>query len=345
MQTTKLNSPVLDISSCPVLGSPSNPVLGRLAPSPSGRMHLGNIFAALIAWVSAKSQGGKILLRIEDLDPRTQTADWSKILIEDLHWMGLDWDIGPIYQRDRIDVYAEALAKLKSMGVTYPCFCTRSELHAASAPHATDGTPIYNGTCKHLTSAQIAQKSSVRNPAIRLEVPPANCADSNIAFDDLVYGRYEQNLAKECGDFLVQRSDGIFAYQLAVSVDDAQMGVTEVVRGNDLLSSTPRQIYIMQLLDYQNTREQNIRYAHIPLLMSQGNKRLSKRDHACGLDELKSRFKNPQNIIGFLAYACSLTTKLEPMLAKDLASIFDWETLSKTPHQIYVADKLESCGL
>ena len=247
-------------------------VVGRFAPSPSGRMHLGNIFSALMAWLSVRSQGGRMVLRIEDLDTRCHNPLWSDLFIEDLRWLGLDWDEGPFYQRDRTSLYEDALKKLIASGLTYPCFCTRAELHAASAPHASDGTPIYAGTCRHLSPAEVAQRTAVRPPATRLRVPEANSPFDTIEFVDGVYGEQCESLSSECGDFLIRRSDGIFAYQLAVVVDDAAMGVTEVVRGNDLLSSTPRQMYLQHLLGYPHPH-----YAHVPLLVAADGRRLSKR--------------------------------------------------------------------
>ncbi len=313
-------------------------LLGRLAPTPSGRMHLGNVFSSLMAWVSAKSQGGEVLLRIEDLDPATQTGDWDAVIMDDLHWLGLDWDEGPVYQHNRIEAYEEAFVKLCDLGLVYPCFCSRAELHAATAPHASDGTPIYNGRCRGLSRGQVEVKRKQKNPAMRLRVPDRDDPNATIEFCDLVCGAQKQCLAQECGDFLVRRSDGVFAYQLAVALDDAQMGVREVVRGNDLLSSTPRQMYVRKLLGFDD----NIRYAHIPMLMSPDGKRLSKRDLDCGMDELRERFKTPENLIGFLAHQCGLTANFDPISPASLAEHFDWAALSSAPREIYLAEELSA---
>ena len=207
---------------------------GRFAPSPSGRLHLGNLLCALLVWLSARQKGGRVLLRVEDLDTARCPRRYAAQMEADLRWLGLDWDIGPgkdggtgpYEQSRRTAVYQAALEKLQGMGRVYPCFCTRAELHASSAPHREDGQVIYAGTCRHLTAAEIAEKSSLRPPALRLAVP-----DERWGFTDGHMGRYEENLAADCGDFLLRRSDGMFAYQLAVVVDDAAMGVTEVVRG------------------------------------------------------------------------------------------------------------------
>ncbi len=183
-----------------------------------------------------------MVLRIEDLDPRAQDRSVARLLMDDLTWLGLDWDEGPYFQSERGDLYADAIEHLGEQGLTYPCFCTRSELHAATAPHASDGTYVYQGTCRNLSPEEVARKSMVRRPATRLRVPDEDDPAGTVTFDDVVYGRCSEMLARECGDFLVRRSDGVVAYQLAVVVDDALMGVTQVVRGHDLLGSAPRQI-------------------------------------------------------------------------------------------------------
>lgn len=302
--------------------SASVPVVGRFAPSPSGRMHLGNIFASLIAWLSARSQGGRMVLRIEDLDERTRSGPWADLLIEDLQWLGLDWDEGPFYQHDREDLYRAALEQLQGSGLTYPCFCTRAELHAATAPHASDGTPIYVGTCRDLSPAAVAERSRVRPPAIRLRVPDAGDPAGQIAFEDRAYGLQREVLACDCGDFLVRRSDGVFAYQLAVVVDDAAMGVTEVVRGCDLLDSSARQMYLQNLLGLPHPT-----YAHVPLIMAPGGRRLSKRDHDCGMDALRERFRTPERLLGFLAHAAGIAPDDLPRSAAELVDLFSWDAI------------------
>ena len=209
-------------------------VLGRFAPSPSGRMHLGNIFSCLMAWLSARSQDGRILLRIEDLDTARCPMRYAEQMIRDLLWLGLDWDQGPevsgpnkpYFQSQRTALYQAALDRLEAQGLVYPCFCTRAELHAASAPHREDGLTVYAGTCRNLTPAEREERARRRSPALRLRVP-----DKEYSFTDGHMGPCAEHLARDCGDFLLRRSDGMFAYQLAVVVDDAAMGVTEVVRG------------------------------------------------------------------------------------------------------------------
>ena len=229
-------------------------VCGRFAPSPSGRMHLGNLLCGLIAWLSVRSQNGKMILRQEDLDEMRCPRSYAELIEQDLRWFGLDWDEGglagsgshaPYLQSRRSEIYQQYLDKLNQKGLLYPCFCSRAQLHAASAPHLEDGQVLYPGTCRHLTPEQIAQKRKIRPPALRVKVP-----DETVTFTDLHYGLVEQNLATQCGDFILRRSDGVFAYQLAVTVDDGLMGVTQVIRGRDLLSSTPRQIWLLRELGF-----------------------------------------------------------------------------------------------
>lgn len=301
------------------------PVVGRFAPSPSGRMHLGNVFSCLCAWLSAKSQGGRVVLRIEDLDDRCKKPEVAAQLIDDLAWLGLDWDEGPYCQHERTELYVDALHRLEDMGLTYPCFCTRAELHAASAPHASDGTPIYRGTCRGLSAAEVAERSLRRPPATRLRVPAVDDVEHDmIEFVDRTYGAQSEALATECGDFLVRRSDGVFAYQLAVVVDDAAMGITEVVRGCDLLGSTPRQIYLQRLLGLPTPR-----YAHVPLLVAPDGRRLSKRDRDLDLGELRARFGTPEALLGWLAGQTGLADDGSPRTAAQLAEGFAWDRVRK----------------
>ena len=247
--------------------------VGRFAPSPSGRIHLGNMLCCLLSWLSARQKGGKVVLRIEDLDTARCPRRYARQMIDDLRWLGLDWEEGPevggpdgpYYQSERTALYEAALKTLEEKGLVYPCYCTRAELHAASAPHRSDGQTIYAGTCRRLTAEQRAAKN--RAPAARLVTPDEECA-----FTDGHMGPYRENLARDCGDFLLRRSDGMFAYQLAVVVDDAAMGVTEVVRGSDLLSSTPRQLYLYDLLGLTAPE-----FYHFPLLLTADGRRLSRR--------------------------------------------------------------------
>lgn len=300
------------------MGGTSKQVVGRFAPTPSGRMHAGNVFSALMAWLGVRSAGGRMVLRIEDLDPRAHNREYARLLIDDMHWLGLDWDEGPYYQSERGDVYAQALDVLSKKGCTYPCFCTRAELHAASAPHASDGTYVYAGTCRGLSAEEVARRAEIRPPATRLRVPA-----SDISFVDLVYGLRHEVLSQDCGDFLVQRSDGIVAYQLAVVVDDALMGVTQVVRGRDLLGSTPRQMYIQELLGYAHPT-----YAHVPLLVTPNGRRLSKRDRDLDLGEMRSHETGPERLLGWLASTVGLAENGEELSADELVPRFSWDAIA-----------------
>lgn len=294
--------------------------VGRFAPSPSGRMHLGNVFTALLAWLSVRSQKGKMLLRIEDLDPDRSKREYIDALKDDLAWLGLTYDEEMPLQSTRAARYAEAFAKLP----TYPCYCTRNELHDASAPHASDGKLIYGGTCRNLTEAERSAKH--RTPAWRVCVP-----DIEIAFTDGVYGVQRENLAKDCGDFIIRRSDGVYAYQLAVVCDDADGGVTEVVRGCDLLDSTPRQIWLYQALGLPVPR-----FYHVPLLVAPDGKRLSKREKSLDMAHLRERY-TPEELIGRLAYYAGLTAAPVPVSAAELIERFSWEKIGRS--QIVVREK------
>lgn len=296
--------------------SSSAPVVGRFAPSPTGRMHAGNVFAALTAWLVAKSQGGRIVLRIEDLDAERSKPVYIDAVQRDLEALGLTWDEGPYFQHDRTEAYRAAYDELRERGLVYPCFCTRADLHAASAPHRGE-KPVYPGTCRHLSDGERAARAQQRMPAQRLIVP-----DREVAFVDQVQGSYAQNLAADCGDFLVQRSDGAFAYQLAVVVDDAAQGVTSVVRGVDLLCSTPQQLYLQELLGLPHPA-----YAHIPLLVAERDRRLSKRDRDAALDALLARFKTPAAVIGHIAGLTGLAPTCDPATPEELLGTFDLAAL------------------
>ena len=287
---------------------------GRYAPSPSGRMHLGNLMCCLLAWLSAKSKGGQVLLRIEDLDTQRCPRSYADAIVDDLAWLGLaaDGPTPPVYQSDRSEIYQRYFDELSRRGLVYPCFCSRSELHAAEAPHASDGRIIYAGTCRKLTAAQRSAKMQQRRPAWRIKV-----ADELIAFTDMHYGRQQANLAHECGDFILRRSDGVYAYQLAVVIDDALMGVNQVVRGCDLLSSTPVQLYLYRLLNLTPPS-----FCHIPLLTDAAGRRLSKRDGDLEIAALRQHFGSPEPIIGLLAYLAGQLPKPEPLTAAELLLLF-----------------------
>ena len=289
-------------------------VTGRFAPSPSGRMHLGNVFCALLAWLSARAQGGAVVLRIEDLDPARCRPAYAAQLEDDLRWLGLDWDEGgaaggaAYFQSSRTAPYAEAFERLRSLGLVYPCFCTRAELHAASAPHLSDGRAAYPGTCRGLSAEEAARRAQSRAPAWRIQAP-----DRVIGFTDGLQGAYAENPARTTGDFILRRSDGVYAYQLAVVVDDAAHGVTEVVRGRDLLDSTPRQLYLYGLLGLRPPA-----FTHIPLLLAPDGRRLSKRDGDLDLGALRKAYRSPEPLLGQLAYLAGLLPAPTPVTASEL---------------------------
>ena len=290
--------------------------VGRFAPTPSGRMHLGNVFAALLAWLSVRSRDGTMVLRMEDLDTQRTSPEYAQILREDLLWLGLDWDIETPPQSRRSDVYDGYFQILQDKGLLYPCYCTRSQLHNVNAPHLSDGTYVYAGTCRNLTPAE--QASFGRSPAWRVMVP-----DKKWELTDKVQGQYKENLATDCGDFVVRRADGVYVYQLAVTVDDGEAGVTEVVRGMDLLSSAPRQMYLQELLGFAHPE-----YAHIPMLVAPDGRRLSKRDRDLDLGALRQRM-TPQKLLGILAHSAGLIGVNAPISAQELAGEFSWKKLKK----------------
>ena len=293
--------------------------LGRFAPTPSGRMHLGNVFSGLLAWLSARSASGGMLLRIEDLDTLRCSAENAELVRADLRWLGLDWDLEQPPQSTRSGYYAEILSRLGSAGEVYPCWCTRGDLkNAPNAPHASDGHPIYPGTCRGLSEDERLARMAEKAPLWRLRVP-----EETICFADGHYGPCGEDLARECGDFILRRADGVFAYQLAVTADDIAAGVTQVVRGRDLLSSTPRQLYIYRLLGAEPPR-----YWHVPLLTAPDGRRLSKRDRDLDLGILRERFTAPE-LVGRLAHAAGLLDRPEPCSPKELIPIFDWTKVPK----------------
>ena len=287
-------------------------VVGRFAPTPSGRMHLGNVFAGLIAWLSAKSRDGEMVLRMEDLDTLRTSEEFAQTLREDLLWLGLTWDRETEPQSKRSQVYDHYFSILEEKGLLYPCYCTRSQLHNVNAPHLSDGTYVYAGTCRNLINPPD------RKPAWRVMVP-----DRIWEFTDHVQGYYKENLATDCGDFVVRRADGVYVYQLAVTVDDGEAGVTEVVRGMDLLSSAPRQMYLQELFGFSHPE-----YGHVPMLMAPDGRRLSKRDKDLDLGVLRQQLK-PEELIGILAAAGGLIDKPEAVSANELATEFTWDKLKK----------------
>ncbi len=308
--------------------------VGRFAPTPSGRLHLGNLLCAMLAYLSARKSGGSFLVRIEDVDvPRCPRALAAQAL-EDLRFLGFSWDAPPVYQSERAEAYQSALRQLQQRGLIYPCFCTRAQLHTA-APNLGDTQVVYPGTCAHLKAAEAEALAHLRSPALRLRVP-----DADIVFEDGLFGWQRENLKRDCGDFVLQRSDGLFGYQLAVVVDDAFSGVDEVVRGRDILSATPRQIYLQHLLGLPTPR-----YIHIPLLLDPEGRRLAKRDQDLDLTALSKRMR-AEEILGLLAWAAGIQEEPRPASLDTLVAVFDWSRIPREdirlPRSFYPEERLST---
>jgi glutamyl-tRNA synthetase len=291
---------------------------GRYAPSPTGDLHLGNLRTALLAWMAARRSGGRFVLRIEDLDrPRTRPGATQRI-IDDLRWLGLEWDegpdvggmYGPYEQSRREAIYDAALARLRDAGAIYPCFCSRADLaRIASVPAGAEDEPPYPGICRSLSPREVAARLAAgRRPAWRFRVP-----SSIIRFSDGGSGPQEQNVATVVGDFIVRRSDGIIAYQLAVVVDDALMRITQVVRGADLLGSTARQIALFRALGWPPPA-----YHHVPVMTGSDGAKLSKREAAAGLEPLRAAGATAASVVGMLASSAGLWPGGSPIAARDL---------------------------
>ena len=302
----------------------TGPVVGRFAPSPSGYMHMGNLLAMLLAWLDCRALGGELVFRLEDLDPGRSKPEYAAKMAEDLRWLGLDWDRGwpgdPAYaQSARTALYEEAFETLRARGLVYPCRCTRSErLAAASAPHP--GEREFDSGCRCARMGAAEREALVRSGekcAWKLKSP-----DEDITLIDGHYGPLTQNPARELGDFILRRSDGVFAYQLAVSVDDMEMGVTRVVRGRDLLSSAPRQKWLIETLGGTAPA-----YCHCPLL-TDGAGKLSKRRGSRSTEVLR-REKRPEAVVGELAFLCGLIDRDEPVTPRELLSGFSWDKVKR----------------
>lgn len=295
-------------------------VRGRFAPSPSGELHLGNVWTALLAWLHARQQGGAFVVRVEDLDPDRSRPELARQQLADLRWLGFDWDegpdvggmYGPYTQSERREQYATALDLLMERGLVYPCYCTRAEVRAAAtAPHGAEGRGDYPATCRDLTPAERREREALgRNSCLRVRMPET---PSVIRFVDMVYGPIEEDLAREAGDFVIRRADGIHAYQLAVVVDDAAMSITDVVRGADLLGSTARQIWLHQQLGNAAPR-----FGHVPLLVGADGHRLSKRHASLSVASLRTRGITAPYIIGWLGYLAGLLPEATPALPYEL---------------------------
>ena len=303
---------------------------GRFAPSPTGALHLGSARTALVAWLRARSAGGRLVMRVEDLDPPRVVSGAADAILADLRWLGLDWDEGPdvggphapYVQSARGALYDDAIARLARSGFLYPCTCSRREIASiASAPHGpADDGPRYPGTCR------VAPSHPGRPAALRFRMP-----DPAPGFTDAIHGVVAASPGAD--DFVVRRADGLFAYQLAVVVDDAAMGVTEVVRGEDLLASTPRQIALFRALGHEPPA-----FAHVPLVLGPDGTRLAKRHGAISIASTRDRGLAPEQVVGAIASTLGLVARGASVAPVDLVARFDLARVPRTP--VALADLL-----
>jgi glutamyl-tRNA synthetase len=316
-----------------MLASDPITVRGRFAPSPTGALHVGNARTALLAWLHARAATGAFVMRVEDLDVGRVRPGIMETQLDELRWLGLDWDEGPdvggahapYVQSRRTEAYDAALRALATRGVLFACSCSRKDIAAAaSAPHAGEEGPRYPGICRaHLVdpAEPSLMEHGTSRVALRMRVEPGE-----VCFDDLLQGRCCFHPAEETGDFVVRRKDGAAAYQLAVVVDDAAMGITHVVRGGDLLSSTARQLLLFRALGLPEPR-----FLHVPLMLGEDGERLAKRHGAVSLGELRARGVSPERIVGWLAATCGLAEEGEIVSARELVPRFAVERLSREP--------------
>lgn len=297
-------------------------VRGRLAPSPTGAQHVGNARTYLIAWLSARSHGGSVAVRIEDIDSPRIKAGAAEQALADLRWLGLDWDGEPVVQTARLPLYEAALDQLKRRELVYPCTCTRSDIAAAaSAPHAEHEGPVYPGTCAYRTAADAVSLAAAGTRfAWRFRV-----TDSP-AFVDGFHGETHIDLKQTGGDFVVWKAAGTPAYQLAVVVDDADMGITEVLRGDDLIPSTPRQILLYRALGLVPPR-----FAHVPLVVGADGRRLAKRHGDTRLSTLRAGGMQADELVGVLAWSCGWLERPEPVTPRELLPRFRLEAIPRRP--------------
>ncbi len=306
--------------------------VGRLAPSPTGAQHVGNARTYLIAWLAARSRGGHVVLRIEDIDSPRVKAGAAEQAMDDLRWLGLDWDDGPVFQTQRLSLYEDALQQLQAKELVYPCTCSRKDVEqAASAPHAEHEGPAYPGVCAHRTVAD----------AGRLDQPYAwrfRIGSHSPTFVDGCRGSTQINLNQIGGDFVVWKSSGTPAYQLAVVVDDANQGITEVIRGDDLIPSTPRQLLLYQALGMRPPH-----FTHVPLVVGPDGRRLAKRHGDTRLATLRAAGVEAETLVGLLAWSCGWLPNVQPIAARELIPLFQISNIPPQP-LVLTADLLKTIG-
>ena len=304
---------------------------GRFAPSPTGYIHLGNVWTAFLAWLQVRQQKGTLILRIEDIDEQRSKPEYTQALLEDLAWLGLDWDegpgkggpYGPYIQQERYSLYEKALQELQAKHLLYPCYCSRARLQAIGAPHEGEHR-LYDGHCYGMPEEQRRQMD--RKPSWRVHVPHVS-----VSFTDGSYGPFSDYLPRVCGDFVVRRADGLYAYQLAVAVDDGYMGITHVLRGRDLLSSTAQQIWLMEVLGYTPPS-----YTHVPMLIDASGNRLSKRQQGITVRSLRDRGVQADAILSALALAGGLVSERRLYHKGELLRLCNFQTM--TTHDIVLRD-------
>ena len=317
--------------------------VGRLAPSPTGALHLGNVRTFMIAWLRARSRGGKVVFRMEDLDHPKDKPGAAAQAVEDLRWLGFDWDEEYV-QSERIDCYRQALDGIRER--VYPCVCSRRDVEAAqSAPHAGEQLH-YPGTCRGRfgtwAEALASKLASTRQPAADYRVPATNLPcwrfrvpeNTVVAFDDAFAGHYEQNVSETLGDFPLARDEFGAGYTLACTVDDLLMGVTEVVRGDDLLAATPAQILLARALSKDVDCRRLPSYCHVPLVVGRDGRRLAKRHGDTRIATYRAEGNAPEEILGFLAASCGWAERGERVALRDLLPRFDLGTIPHAPFMI-----------
>ena len=308
--------------------SSATPVVGRLAPSPTGHLHVGHARSFLLAWWHARARGGRIVLRIEDLDAARARPELARQALDDLRWLGLDWDGPPLVQSSATAPLADAVEQLLARGLAYPCVCSRKEIQSAlSAPHADTPEPRYPGTCRGRYANAAEAEATGRSAGVRFVVPPGD-----VAFVDGLAGPQRFDVAASVGDFLIARRDGAFAYQLAVVVDDARQGVTDVLRGDDLLPSTPRQRLLQRALGLPSPR-----WFHAPLVVDPGGERLAKRRGDLALASLRAEGVDPRRLVAWAARSAGLDVG-ERARAEDVLAEFTLERLPRAPALFGPAD-------